>query len=671
MTDIILPGRPGGGFHVATPASCFEEDKEIAWAAARERITPRPDIGWIIAKYVDLSTPESIRPNENGHIFMIGQGEAAYRQIVDTPLNWLHHDRQIVGHYVASEVMYHLPVGESVPVAALDDDPGAHIETLASFYRDVYPLHWEKVRDAHAEGRLWQSMEARPQSVTCHKEGCCGETFPFAGSWSDSYCASMQKPDREFILNDPYFIGGAVVVPPNSPGWRDASSLEVATYIETHQEEAERLFEQIHATHDGLDDEQAEAILVALLDAAGAGEGAGRQRTSMHSDGASFGWTSSATNGSGSSVTVSYSPPLAPLFPSFSLPRHEVASLLERSRAYGDTRWANVLEDQANHQGVIVALVPPPEIAQRLAEMGTETADQIHVTLAFIGDSGGLDTVDGPDGPVDVDQVNAAVAVFAASERPIKARMSGLGRFAAPGDSEVTYASIDAPGLNELRARLVEYLQAVGIPVDGEHGFTPHATLKYHRPGEGPTELPDELEWEVDGIELWWGDDMHAAHGFGGVDTPEQMAATLAIEAVASITTLDGAEGVAFEAFLAAARPEILQAVLDAGITAVPDVYWVSTGGQIDPALLKEHLLAAVAETLVDRMFSEQERRELAKQGQAMPNGGYPTPTEADWMNARSAIGRAKPSERAKVISYMKRRAKALGIPDEEIPDNW
>jgi hypothetical protein len=54
-----------------------------------------------------------------------------------------------------------------------------------------------------------------------------------------------------------------------------------------------------------------------------------------------------------------------------------------------------------------------------------------------------------------------------------------------------------------------------------------------------------------------------------------------------------------------------------------------------------------------------------------MPDGSFPTPDKADWYNARDAIGRAKPADRPKVIAYLKRRAKALGIPDDDIPDSW
>lgn len=626
--SIILPGRRG--FSIATTSSVLEEDKAIAWEAAKDRIVPRIDMGWIMSNYVDLSPPEDLRPNENGHIFTLADGEKHYRMVQDTPLNWLHHDRFIVGHHVEAELMYHL---EGEPVSAADGTParppGGHVETLAAFYRRIYPEQWSKVKDAHDAGLLHSSMEALPDTVTCQTDGCCGETFPFDGAWSKTYCEAMQKPSRSFLCNDPLFIGGAVVVPPHRPGWRDASAIEVATYLEKHPQEAERMFAAVSAAHPDLDDDTCETILAALLAAAHVGEGEARSRMSMQLP-------------SGKRIDDF----------TFHLPPDLVLPTVEEVRALMAPRQTAALEAQANHQGVIVALVPPTPVAEALSALGDEPVEQIHVTLAFLGDSDGEDQIAGPDGPVTVERLDAMLAVFAASERPVSARVSGLGRFDAPGDSEVTYASIDSPGLNELRARLVDYLNASGAPVSMDHGFTPHATVQYHRPGEGPTDLPEGLEWNVESIELWWGDALHSEHRLGGVDEQGQLAAALAIEAISALTLHDPRWVELGNRFLAVASVDTLQAVLDTD---------VDYDGRLEP------LIAGV---LIDRKFSSDERATLAKNGQAMPDGSFPTPTKADWRNAKVAVGRASDDDRGAVIAYLKRRAKALGIEDE-IPDTW
>ena len=627
MRDIVIPTRTG--LLIAAPAQLVDNDRLTdAWEHAKDRVSARPDMGWIRSNYVDLSPDDDLRPNENGHIFRLTDIEQRYEMVRDTPLNWLHHEQFIVGHQVDVELVYH-----DARLTAADPDlpPGAHLETIAAFYRGIYPHHWEKAKVAHDAGMLHASMEARPTTITCMNDGCCGKEFPFTTTYAPEYCAGLRQQKRKFIAHQPLFLGSAVVVPPYRPGWRGASSIEVATYIEQNLEQAEELFNQIAAVHLGeLSDEQCEAILASLLETAGAGDGnGGRSRISMHQ------------SGSGSEDFI------------FNLPADIKLPTLAEVRALVENKRDILREAEANLQGVIVTAVPPPEIAEQLAALGDEPVDQIHITLAFLGDSQGLDELHGLDGPVTAERLDAMVAVFATSEQPITARISGLGRFDLDHGNEVTYASVDAPGLNELRARLVDYLRAGGVNVDHNHGFSPHITLQYHRAGEGPTEMPDGLEWQIDSLDLWWGSDMHSAHHMGGIEMFDDAVAAIAIDAVRSVTETEGEKWDAFLEFVNAASVTTLQAVLDAD------------------ACVRGFHHNEVYDRLIDRKFSTEERRALAEKGQAMPDGSFPTPTKADWMNARAAIGRAAEGDRAKVIAYLKRRAKALGIPDDEIPDTW
>lgn len=71
---------------------------------------------------------------------------------------------------------------------------------------------------------------------------------------------------------------------------------------------------------------------------------------------------------------------------------------------------------------------------------------------------------------------------------------------------------------------------------------------------------------------------------------------------------------------------------------------------------------------VLNREFSEEQRKELAEKGHAMPDGSYPIVNEEDLKNAIQAIGRSKDPEATK--SHIKERAKALGKEDL-IPDEW
>lgn len=54
-------------------------------------------------------------------------------------------------------------------------------------------------------------------------------------------------------------------------------------------------------------------------------------------------------------------------------------------------------------------------------------------------------------------------------------------------------------------------------------------------------------------------------------------------------------------------------------------------------------------------------RAAAAKKGQALPDGSFPIRNKVQLQKAKRAIGRAKPSKRAKVKAFIAKRAKALG----------
>jgi hypothetical protein len=83
---------------------------------------------------------------------------------------------------------------------------------------------------------------------------------------------------------------------------------------------------------------------------------------------------------------------------------------------------------------------------------------------------------------------------------------------------------------------------------------------------------------------------------------------------------------------------------------------------------LRERALVAAAVTELAK-FTEEERKELAEGGMALPDGSYPIRNESDLKNAIRAYGRSNPKDRAKVRAHIRKRAKALGkvmlVPEE------
>lgn len=67
--------------------------------------------------------------------------------------------------------------------------------------------------------------------------------------------------------------------------------------------------------------------------------------------------------------------------------------------------------------------------------------------------------------------------------------------------------------------------------------------------------------------------------------------------------------------------------------------------------------------------FSHKERKDLAKKGEAMPNGKYPIRNSQDLKDAIRLVGASSMPE-GEVKAWIKKRAKALGLTDE-LPEDW
>lgn len=148
--------------------------------------------------------------------------------------------------------------------------------------------------------------------------------------------------------------------------------------------------------------------------------------------------------------------------------------------------------------------------------------EEYHVTLAYLGE---IDSF--PPG-IDYNTVAKTVAEFARYQPAMHSTVSGMGRFGVPagfedvGAIEPVYLSIDSADLQTMRAELVAFLEATGIPVRREHGFTPHITLGYV-PSDSRMELsaPAPSQLAVDAIALAWGNNVTAFPLLGEAYSPQ------------------------------------------------------------------------------------------------------------------------------------------------------
>lgn len=262
---LLIEGRKS--YHLATTCSLVGEDtdKATAWAGAKSHITIRPDTAWLMGNFV-----EADRPNQNGHLFGLDDLPGAHPSVVHRPLNMGHHDHYNVGTFVATELIFPTGADPDAPATAAGTMDHPYVEALAAMWKNLYPTEYLAILGAHRMGASYFSMEAMPESLTCMETDGgveCGKTFPFEGLFSDTYCAHMTDMRSKKKLNKPRYIGGAVIIPPMRPGWRNADMAEVAAgeLVRRHEDEAEAIYQHMAASSSHLADDVIEQMMVELL----------------------------------------------------------------------------------------------------------------------------------------------------------------------------------------------------------------------------------------------------------------------------------------------------------------------------------------------------------------------------------------------------------------------
>ena len=157
------------------------------------------------------------------------------------------------------------------------------------------------------------------------------------------------------------------------------------------------------------------------------------------------------------------------------------------------------------HTGVMVALYPDAVATKQIAAQKgvTEPIENLHLTLAFLGDSNETALA------TNKDRLIAAVKQWAVEQgKPLEGMINGLGRFfhSEDDDTNAVYVAPDVPGLPELRQSLVEWIEQSGFDYAQNHGFTPHITVAYV-PLDAPTPaIRIESPVAFKQVTLAWGD---------------------------------------------------------------------------------------------------------------------------------------------------------------------
>lgn len=157
-------------------------------------------------------------------------------------------------------------------------------------------------------------------------------------------------------------------------------------------------------------------------------------------------------------------------------------------------------DDGGDHShSAMVALPIPPEVASKIAVPGGLPPEQMHVTLAYLPSPS----------PEQLAAAHDVVANHAGMLGPIDASVGGAGQFPAGEDGVPHYAPVDAPGdvLPSLHGSLVTALEAAGVDVAHDHGFTPHSTRTYLLEGEPAPDPVEPTQFQIPSLVLAQGDD--------------------------------------------------------------------------------------------------------------------------------------------------------------------
>ncbi len=166
---------------------------------------------WIAGRYV-----QGNKPNKNGQYWSYDDLQTGQASIRNTPMNVLHKWDQPVGTFVETKIVHREQAGE--------EELLPEIQALGVLWALNFPNVAEAVQLAHASDSLWYSMECVSENVQCMT---CERIFPYRAA-AHEVCEHLAKRESAKRFINPTFLGGALIFPPDSPGWADADITDVA-----------------------------------------------------------------------------------------------------------------------------------------------------------------------------------------------------------------------------------------------------------------------------------------------------------------------------------------------------------------------------------------------------------------------------------------------------------
>ncbi len=250
---VVLQGKKS--ILLGAQAFIVEDSREIASSTwADKAMVDNDAYKWVRGRFV-----EADNANRNGQMWSHDDLVMAKPSIQYSPMNMLHQAKNIVGAFVDTELVY--PEADQAQVS------NAYIEALGVFWKFYHPEAYSAVQQAHQEGKLFYSMECVAESIQfTAPDGSQSDILDYAGTISDSYGEwNNRGSDVQRQLIKPHFVGGALILPPSSPGWANAEITELSSLMTECSDELDKTYKQLAAEHSHLDEKELESITLELL----------------------------------------------------------------------------------------------------------------------------------------------------------------------------------------------------------------------------------------------------------------------------------------------------------------------------------------------------------------------------------------------------------------------
>jgi hypothetical protein len=214
-----------GGDYIITQAAIVESGPDLASLAPEKG---NPFVKWVTGNFV-----EADRPNSNGQFWTAGDLELAEYTIKYAPLNMIHKYWRPVGFFLGTE-------RSTLNRQEQASEDNLVIRTLSGIWSHLFPTEAAMVDAAHESKTLALSMECRGTHLRCTGPNGCGNEYSYADV--KNHCAHLTERTSVRHIINPTFRGGALIVPPVKPGWKNAKA-EVIREVSKYAAQSEAMYQ--------------------------------------------------------------------------------------------------------------------------------------------------------------------------------------------------------------------------------------------------------------------------------------------------------------------------------------------------------------------------------------------------------------------------------------------